>query len=189
LVSATDPGVKVELPFYGKLSVSIDLADVPRAGAVPDIPSTADITESVKDPSSSKCQFLDTPCREMAELAAVFASGDRDTAVEAIKAKVKELAKKKAAEIAHELKKKALCTKGIGSDCPETVAAAAADQSAATPDVGRQTTAASSPASSRWARLTGSMTSATRSAGWPTATRTAPTSSPTWPSRTWRPRS
>jgi hypothetical protein len=57
---------------------------------VPDIPSTADITESVEDPSSSKCQFLDTPCREMAELAAAFASGDRDTAVVAIKAKVKE---------------------------------------------------------------------------------------------------
>ena len=82
MVSATDPDVKVELPFYGKLSVSMDLAGLPGAGAVPqlpDIPSTADITESVGVPSSTKCQFLDTPCRDMPELATAFASGTVST--------------------------------------------------------------------------------------------------------------
>ena len=135
LVSATDPDVKLELPFYGKLSGSIDLADVPGVGPkpeLPEIPSTADIQSDVDDDSSTKCQFLGTPCREIGELATAFASGDRDAAVEAIKTKVKELAKKKAVEIAQELKKKALCKRGIGSDCPDKGnAAATTDASAA----------------------------------------------------------
>jgi hypothetical protein len=70
----------------------------------------------------------------MPELATAFASGDTATAVEAIKTKVKELAKKKAVEIAQELKKKALCKKGIGSDCPKDTAAATTDVSAAGSD-------------------------------------------------------
>jgi hypothetical protein len=197
LVSATDASVSVALPFFGKISGSMDTAGLPGLPMpkLPDIPSMADVQASVADDSSTACQFLGKPCRQIAELASAFedataaiqaaaqaaaaqaaaeAAGtcepgyylagscskykyDPDiisstraattaeaaaaSAKAAVGTRVKAVAKQRAVEIAEEMKKKALCKSGVGSDCP------ASSQDAASNGGSSQSTSSSSSSS------------------------------------------
>ena len=118
LASASNPDETVALPFFGKVSGTLDIP-MPKL-PLPSIPGMGSVVADMTDPESNQCQFLNRPCRDIARLAFAFGSEMADlvaqhgaeTAVEMKKDEVKAalvaMAKDKAKEMAEEQKKKAM---------------------------------------------------------------------------------